>query len=433
MASERNVARALARAFLAGDWSKAGMTRRGEDLLGGWKWIRAVAKRVTARFTGKRPGWRELSEFIQPFLRPHGVAAMDLGGPMLPARNAPAAGKLPPLESASDLAFWLGLRVEELEWFADCRRGERRSPQGPLRHYRYRWIIKRKNNWRLLEIPKPRLKEIQRIVLKEILDRIPPHSAAHGFRVGRSVKTFAEPHAGQAVVARLDLRNFFPSVQVAKAFAMFRTVGYPEPVARLLTGLCVNEVPPDVWEGAPEGIRSLDSWHARRWESPHLPQGAPTSPALANLCVVSLDRRLAALANSLDATYTRYADDLAFSGGDALARAAGRVVKSVTTIARKEGFRIHAEKTRIMRRGGRQRLAGVVVNAHPNLPRDEYDRLKALLFNCVRRGPESQNRANHPDFRAFLAGKTAHAALLNEARARKLWTLFEQINWNKQI
>ena len=133
------------------------------------------------------------------------------------------------------------------------------------------------------------------------------------------------------------------------------------------------------------------------------------APALANLCAYALDCRLGALAGSVGGRYTRYADDLAFSGGIELARAAQRFHVHVGAIALEEGFAVHTRKTRIMRQGVRQQLAGVVVNQKTNIRRREYEALKATLFNCVRRGGESQNREGLLDFRAHLAGRTGVA------------------------
>src|SRR5262249_20261640 len=100
-------------------------------------------------------------------------------------------------------------------------------------------------------MPKARLKMLQRRILHEILDAIPPHAAAHAYRRGRSLATYVRPHAGQEIVLRLDLRDFFPSTRVARVQALFRTAGYPEAVARLLAGFCTNVVPAEVWESAP--------------------------------------------------------------------------------------------------------------------------------------------------------------------------------------
>ncbi len=112
-----------------------------------------------------------------------------------------------------------------------------------------------------------------------------------------------------------------------------------------------------------------------------------------------------------------------------MARAVARFRATVCAIASDEGFRINSRKTRSMRQGERQGVAGLVVNRHVNLGRDEFDRLKAILFNCVRQGASGQNREDKPDFRAHLQGRVAFVASVNPARGSKLRALFDQIQW----
>jgi hypothetical protein len=273
----------------------------------------------------------------------------------------------------------------------------------------------------LLEIPKADTKSIQRRILREILNFIPPHKAAHGFRPGRSVGSYVAPHVGRTIVLRFDLRDFFASISAARITAIFRTAGHPKSVARVLAGLCSTRTPSDL-----VGEHDMGP----RWRSPHLPQGAPTSPALANLAAYRLDIRLSALAKSLGAAYTRYADDLAFSGDERLARSAKRIQVLVGVIAAEEGFELNFRKSRFMRRGLRQQLAGLVVNVKPNVRRQAFDTLKAILCNCVRHGPASQNRDEHPDFLAHLAGRIAHVRQWNPVRGAKLQSLFDRIRWS---
>jgi hypothetical protein len=202
----------------------------------------------------------------------------------------------------------------------------------------------------------------------------------------------------------------------------------------MLAGLCTNTVSREVWDQAgslrADGTRVAASWQAGQlYRRPHLPQGAPTSPALANLVAYRLDARLAGLARAAGAHYTRYADDLVFSGGAAFAQSIGRFPAHAAAIAMEEGFAVQHRKTRVMRQGVRQRAAGVVINRKTNLARDEYDRLKAILCNCVRHGPAGQNRSGIDDFRAHLAGRVAHFIRLNPLRGAKLMGLFEQIVW----
>jgi hypothetical protein len=350
---------------------------------------------------------------------------------MAPRNVAAHSWQVPALATTAELAEWLEVKVNELDWFADRQGRGRAAPAGPLRHYTYRWLARPSRRFRLLEMPKRRLKALQRHVLHGLLDRIPPHEAAHGYRRGRSLLSYAAPHSGRRLVLRLDLRDFFPSIPAARVHALFRTAGYPAEVAALLTGLCTSAVPWDVLRAYPAPAEEPATWRGLRLLlGPHLPQGAPTSPALANLCAYRLDRRLAALARKAGAQYTRYADDLAFSGGPELERSARRFQVAVCRVALEEGFEVNTRKTRFMRRAVRQQLAGVVVNERPNLARAAYDRLKATLHNCLRHGPASQDRDGHPDFRAHLAGRVAHAAWLNPQRGRRLEELFARIAWD---
>ncbi len=340
---------------------------------------------------------------------------------------------VPSLPTQTDLAAWLGVTRAQLDWLADVPGIERTSSPGRWRRYRYTWIPKRSGGERLLERPGLDLARVQRKVLHGILGRVPPHDAAHGFVAGRGVRSFAEPHSGQAVVVRVDLEDFFFSVRPARIWAVFRTAGYPDGVASALAGLCTNRAPAAVLAQArrPDSLSEADArWRlARRLESRHLPQGAPTSPALSNLAAYRLDVRLSALAMAMGARYTRYADDLAFSGGSALARRTHKLLRYVSQILREEGFTPRAGKTRVMHQRTQQRLAGVVVNAHPSVRRVDYERLKAILHLCRTRGPASQNTEGHPDFRAHLLGRIAWVAHLHPARGAKLRAIFEQIVW----
>ena len=337
-------------------------------------------------------------------------------------------------DTTDQLADWLGLDVAALTWFADVRSLERRAPDERLRHYRYTWRHQRRGRLRLLEAPKPRLRELQRQLLDEALGLVPAHPAAHGFVPGRSPVTFAAAHVGRDVVVHADLETFFASVTAGRVFGIWRSAGYAEPLAHLLTGLTTNVVPVAVRRSAPQALRDEDVDHRhrllQRFAAPHLPAGAPTSPALANLAAWRLDIRLTGLADSAGASYTRYADDLAFSmsGPGAHSRAC-RLLAGISAIAQDEGFRLNPAKSVVATRAQRQLLAGVVVNAKPSVPRVEVDRLRALLHNCRVHGPESQNRAGHPDFRAQLLGRVSWVAAVDPRRGALLRAQFDAISW----
>jgi hypothetical protein len=326
---------------------------------------------------------------------------------------------MPSLSTVEDVASWLGLSSAEYAWFADARGMNRRATDRRLQHYRYLWL-----NGRLVEAPKPRLKALQRKVLRELLALIPTHDAAHGFVPGRSARTFAQPHAGQLLVIRLDVTSFFASVTAARVYGLLRTTGLSEPVAHTITALCTTATPPGVLLKAPPHVPDRE-YRLALLRAPHLPQGAPTSPVLANLCGFRLDRRLTGLARRCGAHYTRYADDLAFSGQFS-DRSAAAFVERVQAIAADEGLRINAAKTRLRGASDRQLLAGLVVNAAPAVPREEYDKLRALLHNAIHSGLDEQNRDGHADFAAHLAGRIAWVGQQHPSRAAKLRALYEE-------
>ena len=337
---------------------------------------------------------------------------------------------VPPISNLGELATFLELPGKFIDWLAAHRHA----------HYHIKLIRKRSSGLRLLEAPKAKLKLVQHRIATEILNSVPAHSASHGFVRKRSAITYVQPHTNKSVVLRMDLQDFFPTIADSRVFGLFRSLGYPHAVTQLLCNLCTTETSMDALHDAMlrmdalpsqfsvqqhavnERLRSL---YCRR----HLPQGAPTSPALANLIAYRLDCRLSGLADSAGLAYTRYADDLLFSGEDEFGRTAKSFAAQVAAIALDEGFDVNFRKTRIMRRSTRQFAAGVVLNRHTNIQRDEYDQLKATLHNCVQGDPAVQNRDSHADFRMHLLGKINWVKQLNPARGIKLMKIFNEIVW----
>jgi hypothetical protein len=107
-----------------------------------------------------------------------------------------------------------------------------------------------------------------------------------------------------------------------------------------------------------------------------------------------------------------------------------RFAAHAAAVLLEEGFEVHHRKTRIMRRGVRQHLAGVVTNERVNVVRADFDRLKATLTNCVKHGPASQNREGHPEFRLHLAGRVAFVEMINPQKGARLRRIFEKIEWD---
>ncbi len=219
--------------------------------------------------------------------------------------------------------------------------------------YRQFTIPKRSGGQRRILAPQKELKSAQRRILRRLLALLVAHPAATGFERGRSIVTNASRHVGRAVVVRMDLRDFFESTSARRVQRFFRRIGWNRPAARRLGELCTHR-------GA-------------------LPQGAPTSPRLANLVNYKLDTRLHNLAAAFGAAYTRYADDLVFSFEVDERTRTKRLINLVKLIVRKEGYRVHTRrKLHIRRRHQQQRVTGLVVNDRVNLPRRTRRWLRAV-------------------------------------------------------
>jgi len=327
--------------------------------------------------------------------------------------------RLPDLASTAKLSQFLDITAEELNWFTQRYRFDAKEPEH-FHHYYYSLSTKRDGSSRLLESPKSRLKSIQRQIQREILSPIKMHPAAHGFINGRSCKTHAEPHTNKKYLFVFDLRQCFQSTQWLQVYSVFDQLGYPDVVCKSLTMLCTHKsyVHHPLLKTLPLDERQL-------LKERHLPQGAPSSPSLSNAVLRKLDTRLAGLAATLELEYTRYADDLAFSGNKI--RNWGFLEPLVASICLDEGFQMNHRKSRLMRSHQRQKITGVVVNQGVNIDRRYYDQLKATLHNCVRDGFVIQNRMNHPEFRSYLYGSIQYVKSLNFKKGEKLEKIFLKI------
>lgn len=336
--------------------------------------------------------------------------------------------ELPAVDSVDELAAYFSTNTKTLLWLASLAKTSH-----PGRHYHSKWIQKRVGH-RLIESPLPKLKSMQRMILTDILNPIPVSNSAHGFCKKRNTKSFVAGHSGRSVCLKMDLKQFFPSIDARRVGGIFKSLSFPRPVTRVLTGLCTTIAKPEditQLKTMSTSGQQLNCLYARR----HLPQGAPTSPKLANLVAFRLDRRLDGLVRPFDGRYSRYADDLLFSfpRDYALDRQCKnrlrRLRNLIAAIAIEEGFDVNFRKTRIMFRSQRQLATGLVINEKPNCPRKHYEQLKAILHNCIHHGPETQNRDNHSNFRAHLKGRVEWIAYLNQTRGQKLRRQFERIEW----
>lgn len=320
---------------------------------------------------------------------------------------------LPVLATPADVAAALGLTIPQLRWL--CFHAE--APEKT--HYVYFSIAKRSGGTRRLAAPHRKLAAAQRWILEHILAKLDVTSHAHGFVAGRSTVTNARPHVGKRLVINLDLSDFFPTITFPRVRGLFASLGY-SPAAATLLALLTTESPR--LEVAYDG---RTHWVAAGERA--LPQGACTSPTLANLVTRKLDRRLAGATGKLGWTYTRYADDLSFSTDAADSKQVALLFARVRAIVRDEGFAINEAKGRVQRSGRRQTVTGVVVNDKLGVPREQVRRLRAILHAARTTGLAAQNREGHPDMEAWVRGMIGYISMVDPGRGADLQRRFDAL------
>lgn len=318
---------------------------------------------------------------------------------------------LPTFFTESDLAGWLDISLTRLRWFTFER------PVDLTWHYIRYQVPKRRGGHRVILAPKSDLKAFQRKILHDLLEKVPAHPAAHGFVGGHSIITNAQPHVGKAFVLNLDLKDFFPTIKYRRVRGLFAGLGYSFSLASTLALLCTEHDRLPFQRGGKTYYASISDRQ--------LVQGAPTSPMIANLVARRLDARLTGLAQKHNITYTRYADDLTFSGDDY--NAIMRVYDAAHYIIHDEGFAVHPEKTKLYRQSSRQIVTGVVVNEKTTVPRDVRRKVRAILHNAQKTGLAAQNHDHVPDFRAYLQGLIGYIYEANEAHGKQLLSMLKAV------
>jgi retron-type reverse transcriptase len=420
------------RPFNKAEWKAQRDRARAERLA---REAQAAAKR--------RAAYRERLKTEIPFIG-EGVSG-GLGRRQSDAAKLTAAG-LPVLNTAGELAAFLGIAVPKLRWLTYHRDNDRAS------HYVYFAIPKRRGGERIICAPKSAMRQAQRTVLEGILSKIPAHEAAHGFVEARSIVTNATAHVGKAVVVNIDLKDFFPTITQRRVKGMFRALGYSEEVATLLSLLCTEsprrKVSIDTVLTRPTGEGSSDAGTRGRADAAsgrsepadtassvfwvavgprQLPQGACTSPAITNVICRRLDAKLTALAQRVGWAYTRYADDLTFSGVDPQRTIVRHILHEARRYVEFEGFAAHPEKVRVQRKRSHQNVTGLVVNTRVGVCRRDRRRFRAVLHNCARHGAATQNRAGRPDFPAYLRGYANFVRMVDPGQGARFVEQVERV------
>lgn len=257
---------------------------------------------------------------------------------------------------------------------------------GAKKFYRQFTIDKKNGKKRNISEPLPSLKEIQNWILTEILYSVRVSPYAKAYLRGKSIKENARFHKKQKKVLSMDLKDFFPSIKYGRVLHVFRKMGYRENVAVMLSNLCCL--------------------------NGSLPQGAPTSPALSNIVARSLDDKIVEYIGKEKIRYTRYADDLTFSGNFK----EGDLIKNIERIANRQGFKINEDKTRIRKRNQRQEVTGIVVNEKLQVNRKVRHRIRSDVYYIKKYGLLSHMEhigESKKNYLYHLIGLVSYATFIN--------------------
>jgi RNA-directed DNA polymerase len=257
------------------------------------------------------------------------------------------------------------------------------NSNGPF--YRTYKIPKRNGGLRRIDEPLPTLKLIQRWVLDEILSHVKISEHAYAFAENCSIVKNAKPHLGSKKILSLDIQNFFGTIDFPRVYSLFSRLGYNNVIATTLSHLVTFK-----------GV---------------LPQGAPTSPAISNIVALKMDRRFYAYAEKFNLKYTRYADDITFSGKFKT----GTVISFVKKVVEEEGFKLNEAKTRAMGRHQAQEVTGIITNVRLQVPRHLRRKLRQIAYHISTYGLDDhlrmtgELRANYISHILGLASHVLHA------------------------
>lgn len=277
--------------------------------------------------------------------------------------------------------------------------------------YTHFLIPKRNGKTRQISAPNSSLKVLQKLILYEILYKKSVSNYSFGFVPNRSIILNAKEHLNSKVILKIDLVDFFWNIsqdRVEKVLRFFFNFNY-ETSNLLARILCLNE---------------------------RLPQGAPTSPCIANFVAYWLDQRLGAFCKKNKLNYTRYADDLTISGE----RIKNSIKKKIFAIIEHEEFKINFRKTKFFSKRHRQRVTGITINEGLSVGRNNYRKMRSILHSCKKNGIEntlneckefdfSKGGKNSKHFMHFLQGHIRFIMSVNHNQGNKLMEEFKQIDW----
>lgn len=264
-------------------------------------------------------------------------------------------------------------------------------------------IPKKSGGVRVIDIPCMRLKRIQKWILNNILYNFKVDESCVGFIKNKSIYDNAIQHTNKRCVLNMDIKDYFPSISRKQVFQIFYSVGYAKNVSFYLSKLLTK--------------------------NDTLPQGSPASPMLSNIVSRKLDNRLKKVSACFGATYTRYADDLTFSGDENIKE----LIPIVEEIVDDENFCINRNKTRYAYYYQRQEVTGLIVNKGVSVPRKYIKEIKKEIYYCKKYGVSShleKTNNNKSFYKEHMYGKAYFVRMINQSQGDTILNSLDEIEWD---
>ncbi|MCT4616554.1 MAG: reverse transcriptase domain-containing protein [Marinifilaceae bacterium] len=312
---------------------------------------------------------------------------------------------LEPINSIKELSEYFKISIPMIKFL--CY-----SPtSSEINHYKRFTLNKKTGGQRTISAPMPKLKYLQNKIKHEILDKICLHKSACGFVSEKSIIDNAKPHIGKKFLINLDLEDFFPNISYKRVYGIFKSLGYSSQISCTLALACTE---PDIAE-----VKIEDKKYFTALSERYLPQGAPSSPMITNILCRKLDSRLSGLAKKYKFQYTRYADDISFSGNDYYS--AIKILNFAKQIIKNEGLKINDKKTSFTRNNNRQEVTGIIVNEKLSIDNRKIKKFRALLHNIEKNGLEKaswEGKKSH-ELLGFIEGYFNFIKMIDSKKSKK--------------
>lgn len=342
--------------------------------------------------------------------------------------------KLPVIFSLEHLVIQIGIESDYLRnLLGEGKNNISYDYEHKYKRYNYFKLKKRNGSFREIMAPAKDLKYIQKWILVNILEHYPLAESCKGFRKKISIYDNAKVHEHSEIILKVDLLKFYDTITEKRVYGTFKNMGYIENLAYTLAKITTAKHRLDYWvnveKESGEQLKQLLSE-----KPPILPQGAPTSPMLANIIATKMDFRLEALAKKMNFRYSRYADDLTFS-----IQKEGKLpsLKLISKIITDEGFFINKEKTKYMKKGCKQYVTGLTTTNGVNVSKKYRKEIAEHIFYCRKYGVASHLKRREKDFPKYnaisfhdwLYGHLCFIKSVNPKANKKMLEDFNKINW----